>query len=180
MGAEFNCTLTQVEFSDDNYHIELKAELINEPKIFELLSDGSAEFIVVVDSKPFYRKVFKAAYGELKINIRIPYREVPSEFSFDLFPRIVTKKQIHYKNSNADEPISNYGFNLETKQKLAEHEKITVVFERAYRLFDSGPLIHISKLKRVKSPNTGQWTLLSTTTISSFIWLKKTMNYSET
>lgn len=155
IGAEFNCTITSVEFSDNKYKIEIKAELINEPVLEEMLIKGEIVFAVSVDCKPFYRKVFKSNGSHDMVNIEIDYREISSEFAFELTPRLITEVGLTYKNENADYPMCEYEFNLSPSQKLAEHGKIEFVFDRAYKLFDTGPLITISRLPQGQTPQNG-------------------------
>jgi hypothetical protein len=148
IGAEFNCTISNVEFSENNYKIELKAEIINEPVLQGMLLRGEIVFVVTVDCKPFYRKVFKSNSSPDEVTIEIDYREISSEFAFELTPKLITEIELTYKNENADTPICDYEFNLSPSQKLAEHDKIEFVFDRAYKLFDAGPLIEIRKLPK--------------------------------
>lgn len=155
IGAEFNCTISNVEFSDNKYKIELRAEIINEPVLEEMLNNGKIVFAVSLDSKPFYRKVFKSNGNPDTVTIEIDYREISSEFAFELSPRILTETDLIYKNENADFPMCDYEFNLSARQKLAEHDKIEFVFDRAYKLFDSGPLITISRLPKGQTPQNG-------------------------
>lgn len=155
IGAEFNCTISNVEFSDNKYKIELRAEIINEPVLEEMLNNGKIVFAVSLDSKPFYRKVFKSNGNPDTVTIEIDYREISSEFAFELSPRILTETDLIYKNENADFPMCDYEFNLSARQKLAEHDKIEFVFDRAYKLFDSGPLITISRLPKGQAPQNG-------------------------
>lgn len=155
VGAEFNCTISNVEFSENNYKIELKAEIINEPVLQGMLLRGEIVFVVTVDCKPFYRKVFKSNSSPNEVTIEIDYREISSEFAFELTPKLITEIELTYKNENADTPICDYEFNLSPSQKLAEHDKIEFVFDRAYKLFDAGPLITISRLPKGKTPQNG-------------------------
>jgi hypothetical protein len=155
IGAEFNCTISNVEFSDNKYKIEIRAEIINEPVLEEMLNNGKIVFAVSLDSKPFYRKVFKSNGNPDTVTIEIDYREISSEFAFELSPRILTETDLIYKNENADFPMCDYEFNLSARQKLAEHDKIEFVFDRAYKLFDSGPLITISRLPKGETPQNG-------------------------
>lgn len=155
IGAEFNCTIFNVEFSENNYKIELRAEVINEPVLNEMLIKGEIVFAVLVDCKPFYRKVFKSNVSPDAVTIEIDYRDISSEFAFELTPKLITEIDLTYKNENADFPMCDYEFNLSASQKLAEHDKIEFVFDRAYKLFDAGPLITISRLPKGKIPQNG-------------------------
>jgi len=153
--AEFNCIISNVEFSESKYKIELRAEIINEPILEEMLNNGKIVFAVSLDSKPFYRKVFRSNNNPNTVKIEIDYREISSEFAFELSPRLLTETDMIYKNENADFPMCDYEFNLSARQKLAEHDKIEFVFDRAYKLFDSGPLITISRLPNAQTPQNG-------------------------
>lgn len=153
--AEFNCTLTVVEFSNDDYSITIKSDLVNEPFIENLFRKGIVEFIVVVESKPFFRKVFKCDKKPDEIEIKIHYKEVPSNFTIDLHPKIITTQEFDYQNPNADYPMNEYAFKLSSKQPLATHKKITIEFDRVYKMFDTGPLISIIKLKDGENPQHG-------------------------
>ena len=46
IGAEFNCTISNVEFSDNKYKIEIRAEIINEPVLEEMLNNGKIVFMI--------------------------------------------------------------------------------------------------------------------------------------
>ena len=104
--AEFNCNLLKVEFSDNKYKIEIEPEIINEPVLEDLLSQGKIKFSVLVDSKPFFRRVFCSEIGNNTILFEMDYKEISSELSFDLYPRLVTSDNLIYQNENADFPIA--------------------------------------------------------------------------
>lgn len=153
--AEFNCTLLNVEFQNNKYIIELKSEIVNESNLQQLLEEGLVYFSVYVESKPFFRRVFNAESTKDTILIEIDYREMSSEFSFEIFPKLIASEDFIYTNSNADAPMDEYKFSIFSKQKLAEHNKISIVFDRAYKLFDSGSLIHLCKLPDNRKPQNG-------------------------
>ena len=155
LDSEFNCIISNIEFSDNKYKFNIKAEVLNEPVIEDLLIKGDVEFVIRVNSKPFFRKTYKTTDSYDTINFEIDYKELSSEFSFEISPQIITTKKIIYKNENADSPMDDYEFHLLPKQKVAEHNEIKIVFERGYKLFDTGPLISISKLKGREKPQHG-------------------------
>jgi hypothetical protein len=153
--AEFNCEISNLEFKDEKYFIEIKSEIINEPTLLKLLNEGYVHFSVCIDSKPFYRKVFNAEKSKDTILIEIDYKEMSSEFAFEITPRLVVSRDFIYTNPSADYPMNEYEFHMSAKQKLGEHNKISVVFDRAYKLFDSGSLIHVRKLANNEKPQYG-------------------------
>lgn len=151
--SEFNCIIENIEFSEEKYKIKIRASIENEDQLSNLLANGKIKFIVSVESKPFYRKTFVSGEINEVIDIEIDFRELSSQFALQLTPKLITSDYLQYKNENADYPMNEYSFNLAPKQKLAEHDEIIIVFEKEYKLFDSGPLIHICKID--KNPTNG-------------------------
>ena len=66
ISAKFNCTLSVVEFSDDYYSITNPTLIIN-LLLRIYLKNGVLEFIVVVESKPFFRRVFRSEENQMKL-----------------------------------------------------------------------------------------------------------------
>jgi len=154
-GAQFNCTLINVEFNSNKYIIDIESKIENEPVLQSLMQKGIVHFSVMVDAKPFLRKVFNAETSSNIIRIEIDYKDMSSEFSFDIHPKLIASENFTYRNENADYPMNEYDFFISSKQKVAEHDVIKIVFDRAYKLFDSGSLIHLSKLKNGDTPQNG-------------------------
>jgi hypothetical protein len=172
--AEFNCEIEDIELADNMYKIYLKAEIINEPILQKMLEKGEIVFIVSVDSKPFYRKVFKADNNSVDlVTIEMDFQDFSSEFELELTPRLITEEEMNYKNENADSPMNNYFFNLSPKQKLAEHDKIKIVFPRGYKLFETGPLITISKLDSGKKTVNGAFDIKLDNSLNIIVHLEE-------
>ena len=51
--------------------------------------------------------------------------------------------------------MNEYEFKLSSKQPLATDKKITIEFDRVYKMFDTGPLIALNKLKDGETPQNG-------------------------
>jgi hypothetical protein len=150
----FDAELVECKIEDGLYKFHVKAET-DEPSIEKLVTDGDAAFVLQVDCKPFLRKLFKAENKGWEIIVELDYREIPSDFSFELTPLVITEKALSYLNPNCDSPMNAYSFELTKNQVLASHEALTVSFERSYKLIESGPIIKIIKMPDGKKPSCG-------------------------
>mgnify|MGYP000194423072 CR=1 FL=1 len=54
----------------------------------------------------------KSTLNKKEVVIEINYEEIPSEFTFEFTPLIITEKSIKYHNDNADSPMNLYNFSL--------------------------------------------------------------------
>jgi hypothetical protein len=154
-GAEFSIELSNVEFSDGKYKFKIKGIITNEPVLQELWDNGKIELVVRVESNPFFRKSYKPSKQKDLIEVEIDFKEVSSEFTFFVSSFLIVSEDFLYKNKNADFQMNGYQFKLLKNQKVAEMRKTKISFERAYKLFDTGPLIKINELKNGNTPKNG-------------------------
>lgn len=152
---EFTCELKESRIKDGLYSFHFIAE-VTEPNIIKLMDEDSVIFVIKVDCKPYYSRIFKASTkNNLEVLFDIDYEEIPADFSFEFSPILITKSELAYKNSNADYPMDSYTFNLSRNQIVGSHSSLKLKFQRGYKLFDSGPLIKIVRIPNNGKPNCG-------------------------
>ncbi|SHM75847.1 hypothetical protein [Polaribacter sp. KT 15] len=155
LDQEFNCELLESKIQGGLYSFHFEAE-ITEPNILNLIEKQTVLFVIKVDCKPYYSKVFNATTANpFEVNFNIEYEEIPADFSFEFTPLLIAKKTFSYQNSNAEFPMDSYSFNIKKNQILGSHNSLKLKFQRGYKLFDSGPLIRISKLPKNQNPRCG-------------------------
>jgi hypothetical protein len=74
--------------------------------------------------------------------------------------------------------MCNYAFNLSANQKVAQTRKTTIKFERAYKLFEAGPLIRINELKEGEDPLNGTMDIKLDNSFNIIVSFNK-LNYSK-
>ena len=136
------------------YNFNFQME-VDEPIINSLIENGDASFCIQTDSKPFYRKLFKSTLNKKEVVIEINYEEIPSEFTFEFTPLIITEKSIKYHNDNADSPMNLYNFSLQKNQIIGSHPSIKISFDRGYQNYENANLIQFIKLPNSKKPING-------------------------
>lgn len=155
LDKEFNCELLESKIQDGLYSFHFKAE-ITEANILNLIENETVLFVIKVDCKPYYSKVFNATSGNpYEVYFNIEYEEIPANFSFEFTPLLIAKNTFNYQNSNAEFPMDSYSFNITKNQILGSHNSLKLKFQRGYKLFDSGPLIKIVKLPKNQNPTCG-------------------------
>tara|TARA_R110002049_G_scaffold269029_2_gene445797 strand:+ start:1173 stop:2012 length:840 start_codon:yes stop_codon:yes gene_type:complete len=155
LDQEFNCELLESQIQNGLYTFHFKAE-ITEPNMLNLIKENIVLFVIKVDCKPYYSKVFNATLeNPLEVTFNIEYEEIPADFSFEFTPLLIAKNTFKYQNSNAEFPMDSYAFNITKNQILGSHSSLKLNFERGYKLFDSGPLIKIVKLPKNQNPTCG-------------------------
>ncbi len=151
----FDVEIKECSVNDGVYHFQFNAD-INEEIIKNLIDQNAASFAVKVENKPFFFKIFKAELtNPYEITIDINFESVSSDFSFEFTPLILTNYEFEYNNINANSPMCNYTFQLDSNQIIGSHSSIKLSFERAYRKISSGPLIKFVKLPPRAKPNAG-------------------------
>lgn len=151
----FDVEIKECSVNDGVYHFQFNAD-INEEIIKNLIDQNAASFAVKVENKPFFFKIFKAELtNPYEITIDINFESVSSDFSFEFTPLILTNYEFEYININANSPMCNYTFQLDSNQIIGSHSSIKLSFERAYRKISSGPLIKVVKLPPRAKPNAG-------------------------
>jgi hypothetical protein len=152
----FDTELINASVENGIFKFHFNAKL-NEPNLEKLQSEKKIKFGVLVESKPYFSKLFFSSDSfENKVEISINYQDVPATFSFIFKPMLIAVENFIYKNSNAFTPLDQYEFKINENQILAR-SKTEVSFEVGYKDLNSGALIKILQLKSGESTYSGTY-----------------------
>jgi hypothetical protein len=131
--------------------------VFNEPNLIELQDSRKIIFCVLVESKPYFSKLFFSSdTAKNEVEISINYQDVPATFSFEFKPMLIAVENFIYKNNSALAPLDQYEFKIFKNQILAR-SKTEVIFEVGYKDLNSGALIKILQLKSGESTYSGTY-----------------------
>jgi hypothetical protein len=99
--------------------------------ILELIEENKAKYALIIESKPYFRKVFYGKTNSLECEFEFNNQEVGDEIHIKSL--IIALSDFNYKNDNAEAPMNDYTFKIKKGNIIGEANAIKIKVEPSYQ-----------------------------------------------